>query len=360
VESRVVVGMSGGVDSAVAAALLKADGHEVLGVTLMLTDDKDPQEKRWQDRSCCKVGLARYVAQKLSIPHEVINLKEAFRREVIEDFCNVYLQGGTPNPCVRCNERIKFGQLLDIARGLGAATLATGHYAQIRQDAETGRFRLFQGEDTSKDQSYFLYRLNQFQLSQISFPLGSTRKEEVYSQALKLGLPYEEVLESQEICFVNQGDYREVLTTLRPEAVCRGPMLDSKGRRVGTHEGIAFYTIGQRRGLGVSAPTRLYVTEIRPQDNVVVVGEEHDLMQCEVRIGDLNWIRWQQPPFPLKVQVKLRYRTPPASASIEPIDDHRLKVRLDVPVKRGTPGQSAVFYLGNEVIGGGLILSEGD
>ena len=355
---RVVVGMSGGVDSAVSAAFLKEQGYEVLAVTLTFWKGEEDEEKSWRDRSCCKVGLARFVAEKLSIPHEVIDLQESFLREVIGDFCDVYLSGRTPNPCVRCNERIKFGRLLEIARERGAASLATGHYAQVRADSDTGRLRLFQGGDPSKDQSYFLYRLNQDQLSQVRFPLGGMRKEEVYRKAESLGLPYEEILESQEICFVNQRDYGDVLTELRPEAVRPGPILDRGGRILGTHHGVAFYTIGQRRGLGVSSAGRLYVTELRTQDNAIVVGEESDLYRQEVEVGELNWIRWARPDFPLRILAKLRYRTAPAPASLDRLGEDRVRVRLDTPVRGITPGQSAVFYIENEVIGGGIIRSE--
>jgi tRNA-specific 2-thiouridylase len=357
---RVVVGMSGGVDSAVAAAILKEEGYEVDAVTLTFWEDKDraEEEKSWKDRSCCKVGLARFVARRLAISHEVVDLNEAFRREVIDDFCDVYLSGATPNPCIRCNERIKFGLLLELARERGAVALATGHYARVLTDSGSGRVRLFQANDPSKDQSYFLYRLKQSQLSQVRFPLGGLRKEEVYQKAAELGLPYEEVLESQEICFVNQRDYRDVLAEMRPEARRPGPILDGEGNILGSHEGFPFYTVGQRRGLGISARQRLYVTEVRPAQNVVVVGDEGSLYERELTVGSLNWIRWEVPPFPFRVTAKIRHRTPPAPAWVEQIDAKSARVIFDDPHRGITPGQSAVFYENGEVLGGGIVERE--
>jgi tRNA-specific 2-thiouridylase len=354
---RIVVGMSGGVDSAVVAAILKGQGYEVEAITLTFWNDEEQaeEEKSWQDRSCCKVGLARFVAQRLSIPHIVVDLKEVFRREVIEDFCDVYLSGATPNPCIRCNERIKFGLLLDLARERGAQALATGHYAKVQTDSDSGRVRLFRADDVGKDQSYFLYRLRQPQLAHVRFPLGSMRKEEVYQIAAELGLPYEEVLESQEICFVNQRDYREVLAEIRPESRQSGPIVDKEGKIVGSHEGVSSYTIGQRRGLRISAGQRLYVTDIRPEQNVVVVGEESALYRRELTVGSLNWIRWEDPPFPLHVEAKIRYRTAQAPARVEPIGGSRVRVIFDSPHRGITPGQSAVFYQEGEVVGGGIV-----
>lgn len=356
-KKRFVVGLSGGVDSAVTAALLKEAGHDVYAITLTLSKEEEGEERRWQDRSCCKVGLARYVAEQLSIPHEVIDLQEAFQQEVIDDFCDVYLSGATPNPCVRCNERIKFGRLLKIAKERKGCALATGHYAQTRFDPATRRVRLFQGEDRSKDQSYFLYRLRQSQLDSILFPLGGMQKGEVYQKALEMGLPYEEVLESQEICFVNQRDYREVLAEMRPEANHPGPILDQDEKVVGTHKGIAFYTIGQRRGLGVSAGQRQYVTELRLEQNVVVLGKEEALYRREVIASTLNWIRWEVPPFPLRVHAKVRYRTPMVPAKLETLEKERVRVLFDTPLRGVTPGQSVVFYQENEIIGGGIIVN---
>jgi tRNA-specific 2-thiouridylase len=348
--------MSGGVDSAVVAALLKEAGYDVLGITLTFWKEEE-EEKRWQDRSCCKVGLARFVCRQLSIPHEVVDLQETFRREVIDDFCDLYLAGETPNPCVRCNERIKFGSLLQIAKERGAAALATGHYARVRPDS-AGRWRLLEGRDRSKDQSYFLYRLNQSQLGSIRFPLGEMEKEEVYRKAAELGLPYEEVLESQEICFVNQRNYQDVLVEMRPEARRPGPLLHRDGRTLGTHEGIAFYTVGQRRGLGVSSGQRLYVTEIRPEEDAVVLGEATDLFRREMTVRELNWIRWETPPLPIRVEAKIRYRTPQALARVEPSGVGQVRVVFESPLRGITPGQSVVFYQGDEVVGGGVIVSD--
>ena len=354
-EKTVVVGMSGGIDSAVTAALLQEAGYRVIGVTLTLWKDQGEEEKRWQDRSCCKVGLARHVAKQLSIPHHTIDIQKEFQAEIIDDFCEAYLLGQTPNPCVRCNERMKFGRLLTAARELGADLLATGHYARVQYQPERNRYALFKGSDLEKDQSYFLYRLNQEQLSRTLFPLGEMKKEEVYQKAAALGLPYEEVLESQEICFVTQKDYRVFLKENRPEAEAPGKIVTESGEVVGLHQGVAFYTVGQRRGLGVSLGERVYVTRLDPERKEVVIGSEEALLQKELIAGNIVWGGIGPLTASLRIKGKVRYRTEEDNATLTPLSKDQVQVLFDFPQRGITPGQSVVFYSGDEVIGGGMI-----
>lgn len=354
-EKTVVVGMSGGIDSAVTAALLQEAGYRVIGVTLTLWKDEGEDEKRWQDRSCCKVGLARHVAKQLSIPHQTIDIQKEFQAEIIDDFCDAYLLGQTPNPCVRCNERMKFGRLLTVARELGADLLATGHYARVRYQPERNRYALFKGSDLEKDQSYFLYRLNQEQLSMTLFPLGAMRKEEVYQKAAALGLPYEEVLESQEICFVTQKDYRAFLAENRPEAEAPGKIITEAGDVVGEHRGVAFYTVGQRRGLGVSVGERVYVTRLDADRKEVVIGSEESLLQRELVAKQIIWGGTGPISSSIRIKGKVRYRTSEDEATVIPISEDQVRVVFDFPQRGITPGQSVVFYQGDEVVGGGII-----
>ncbi len=353
-DKTVVVGMSGGVDSAVAAALIQEAGYRVIGVTLTLWKDEGDDEKPWQDRSCCKVGLARHVAKQLSIPHHSIDLQAEFQREIIDDFCDTYLLGQTPNPCVRCNERMKFGRLLQVARELGADYIATGHYARIQYQPACGGYALLKGIDAQKDQSYFLYRLNQAQRAATLFPLGEMNKTEVYQRAAKLGLPYEDILESQEICFVTQKGYREFLLSQRPEARAPGEIISESGAVLGTHAGVALYTIGQRRGLGVSADERLYVTHLDPEKRQVVVGTEDALLGSELTCTDLVWGA-AIPDAPMKVAARIRYRATAAEATLIPHTEDRVQLRFAQPQRGITPGQSVVFYGDDTVVGGGII-----
>ncbi len=359
---RIVVGMSGGVDSAVTAALLKEAGHEVIGVTLTLWEDENEEEKRWQDRSCCKVGLARHVAKQLSIPHHSFNIQKLFQKEVIDDFCDTYLLGQTPNPCVRCNERVKFGQLLTLAQKLEADALATGHYSRIIYRPETGRYALLKGKDLNKDQSYFLYRLNQQQLSATRFPLGGMTKETVYQKAAEMDLPYEEILESQEVCFVTQKDYRSFLTENRPEAAVPGEFVTTTGEVAGMHQGVAFYTVGQRRGLNIALGERTYVTRLEPEHNRVIIGSKKELLQQDCMATDLVWGGLGSPNEPIAVEARIRHRaeTRPATLSVvkKGPDSGSVKIHFHQPVEGITPGQAVVFYQGDEVIGGGTIQPE--
>jgi len=352
----VVVGMSGGVDSSVAAAILVSQGYQVQGVTLQTweTEDDATTSKKWQERGCCKIGIARYVAERLSIPHRVIDIRERFRSAVVQDFIDGYLSGLTPNPCVRCNERVKFGCLVDAARELGADYVATGHYAQVVPE-ESGRLHLHKGSDPKKDQSYFLYRLNRGWLPGLLFPVGGMRKDEVWSKADAIGLPADEVKESQEICFVTKGDYRGFLEEEAPEAARPGAFVGTDGTVLGTHRGVPFYTPGQRRGLGLAADRRLYVVRVDTVSNTVVVGREEELLEAACIVGDLNLIGMEHSDEPVRAQVKVRYASPAVPATIWPLEEGRLRIEFNAPQRALSPGQSAVFYQGDRVLGGGII-----
>ena len=350
------MGMSGGVDSSVAAALLVDQGYKVQGVTLRTweTEDGATTSKKWQERGCCKIGIARYVAERLNIPHQVIDIRAHFRSAVVEDFVHGYLAGQTPNPCVRCNERVKFGCLVDAARKLGADYVATGHYAQVLPDT-AGRQHLQKGGDPRKDQSYFLYRLNRRWLPRILFPVGGLRKDEVWPRAEAIGLPADEVKESQEICFVTKGDYRGFLAEEAPQAARPGAFVGTDGTVLGTHRGVPFYTPGQRRGLGIAAEQRLYVVRVDVARNTVVVGREEDLLETACLVGDLNLLSVDRLEEPLRAEVKVRYASPAVPATIFPLEEGRLRVEFDAPQRALSPGQSAVFYQGDRVLGGGII-----
>ncbi len=351
--------MSGGVDSAVAAALLQEAGYHVIGVTLILWKDEGEDGKRWQDRSCCKVGLARHVAKELSIPHHSMDFQADFQREIIDDFCDTYLLGQTPNPCVRCNERMKFGMLLEAARTLGADFMATGHYARIQYRPALDRYALLKGVDAHKDQSYFLYRLQPAHRAATLFPLGEMEKADVYRKAAQMDLPYEDVLESQEVCFVTQKGYREFLLARRPEAYAPGEIVSESGAVLGAHAGVSSYTIGQRRGLGLAAETRLYVTRLNPETRQVVVGTEDALFSTDLICQNLVW-GVAPPEEPMTVAAKIRYRATEAEARLFPDTEGRVRLRFSQPQRGITPGQSVVFYRDDEVIGGGVIAPSDD
>lgn len=353
---RVILGMSGGVDSSVAAALLVAQNFDVQGVTLQVWEQEDESAavtKRWQERSCCKVGIARHVAKRLGIPYEIIDTRQAFRAGVIDDFLSGYLAGTTPNPCVRCNERVKLRSLMALAEERGADFVATGHYARIQQDG--GRGSLLRAADPRKDQSYFLYRLRPDWLPKLLFPVGGLQKPDVWARAEALDLPPDEVKESQEICFVTQGDYRTFIESEAPEAKRPGSFVDAQGRELGRHDGIAFYTPGQRRGLGVAAGQRLYVQRVEPATNTVVLGTDESLLQSECTVADLNLFDHSLLSGTREATVKVRYATAASPATLTPAADGAISVRFTSPQRALSPGQSAVFYDGDRVLGGGII-----
>jgi len=350
--------MSGGVDSSVAAALLVRQGYEVHGVTLQVWEHEDETvapSKRWEERGCCKVGIARYVAQTLKIPHEVVDTREVFRAGVIDDFLSGYLDGKTPNPCVRCNERVKLRGLIELAEARGINFVATGHYVRIGES--NGLPTLQRAADTKKDQSYFLYRLRQPWLSRLLFPVGSMHKTEVWKEAEALGLPADELKESQEICFVSHGDYRTFIEKEAPEARKPGAFVDDEGRYIGDHEGIAFYTPGQRRGLGIATGRRLYVQQVQPSTNTVVLGAEESLRRSQCDVADLNLLDPALLTGSGEVEVKVRYATPATPATLQSLSEDSLRILFHEPQRALSPGQSAVFYRNDQVLGGGIIRS---
>lgn len=352
---RVVVAMSGGVDSSVAAALLHEQGYDVIGMTMKLWDGPDTAEA--SHKTCCTlddVSDARRVADQLGIPFYVANFKAQFASHVIDYFTDAYRQGYTPNPCVQCNRHLKFTHLLQRARQLGARWVATGHYASINQ-GEDGRYYLCRGRDANKDQSYFLFDMTQEQLHQTLLPLGQYCKADVRAMAARWQLNVAEKAESQEICFIPDGDYRTFLRTrLGPDEAQPGSMVNTDGEVVGEHRGLPFYTVGQRRGLGVAAGHPLYVTHVQPELNVLVVGPRQDAMSETCTVERLNWL-CPPPTQAIQTTVQIRYRHQPVAATVQPLGDGRAHIGLSEPQFAVTPGQAAVFYDGDRVIGGGWI-----
>ena len=372
----VLLGMSGGVDSSVAALLLTEWGYDVTGVTLQVWEHEDDAAvtKKWEERGCCKIGLARYVAKRLGIPHRVVDTRETFRKNVVDDFISGYLAGTTPNPCVRCNERVKFGMLYQLAKAGGADFVATGHYARVLplqgssvmlsetpalslEEKNLKGYGLFRGVDKKKDQSYFLYRITAAWLPHLLFPVGHLHKEEVWQRVEELGLPADEMKESQEICFVTQGDYREFLTEEAPQAQRPGPFLDPEGRTIGEHRGLAFYTPGQRKGLGLATGERLYVQEVIPETNAVVLGRAENLFRNACTVHDLNWLAAADPQTLDHVEIKYRYASPAVAGHVQPQTAGTLLIEFQEPQKALSPGQSLVLYHGDRVLGGGVIES---
>lgn len=354
----VLLGMSGGVDSSVAALLLVRQGFEVYGVTLQVwehEDDTVAASKRWEERGCCKVGIARFVAQQLKIPHEVIDTRDKFRAAVIEDFVSGYAAGTTPNPCIRCNERVKLHQLIELADARGIQFVATGHYAQIEKTQDRSVLR--KGADPRKDQSYFLYRMPAPWLNRVLFPVGGLNKAAVWELATDLELPADEMRESQEICFVSHGDYRTFLESQQPALKNPGLFVDEMGRPLGTHQGIAFYTPGQRKGLGIASGSRLYVQRVQPETNTVVLGPDESLLRSSCVVSDLNILSSILREPSVAVEAKLRYATPATPVTVTPAGDGVLNVAFQTPQRAISPGQSAVFYQGDIVLGGGIIQS---
>ncbi len=352
---KVVVGMSGGIDSAVAAMLLVEQGYDVIGATLKLWEEGEYLDEEWQNRSCCKIGLARYTAEQLKIPYHIWDAHKEFRQGVVDKFCQEYINGRTPNPCVRCNEKIKFSLLLERARELGAYYIATGHYARITYNPVKDSYYLRKGLDSAKDQSYFLYRLSKNQLPGILFPVGNYTKAEVCQMAESLALPVEEIRESQEICFVTHGSYQEFVAENMPEAVNPGKFVTSSGKILGRHKGIAFYTVGQRRGLGVATGERLYVVSIDGSRNEIVLGHSRELYSTGLIATDIHTINGEPFKDTVSLSARIRYRSSESKALVIPIGDNHLRVITEEPQWAVTPGQSVVFYEGDIVVGGGII-----
>jgi len=362
---RILVAMSGGVDSSVAAALLHQSGHQVVGVT-MKTFCYD--ESAGPSRTCCGLdGIldAKQVADRLGIPHYVFDVEEEFTRDVIDDFVGEYARGRTPNPCVRCNSNTKFRDLLQRGRALGCDGIATGHYVRIEHPS-SGESRLLRGADRDKDQAYFLWGLPREMLPLLRFPLGDLTKAEVRELARELGLVTAEKPESQEICFVPSGDYREFLSQrLRPRhpALEPGPIVSLEGEVLGEHQGFASFTVGQRRGLGGGFSEPFFVLEIRPETREVVVGPREALTSEEMTVEGIHWLTGDPPEMGSTVQVQIRHRAPAVPAQLAPEDASQLapedasqiRVRFQEPQPAVTPGQSAVIFQGNRMLGGGRI-----
>lgn len=353
-----VVAMSGGVDSSVAAALLSRKGHDVVGVTLRLwSDGAGGPNARGSDQRCTAIDDARAVAERLGIPHVVLDFGPSFDRHVAQYFVAGYRRGETPNPCVPCNAWLKFGELLRAARDWGAAALATGHYARVQYHEATRRHRLYRAADRRKDQSYFLYALGQDQLAVARFPLGLLAKAETRRLARDFGLPVADKADSQQVCFA-AGDYRAYLRERLGTALTPGTIRDAGGIPRGRHAGLAFYTVGQRHGLGLGNSRPLYVVELNPLTNEVVVGEDSDLWAREVEVEALNLIAVDRLSAPIRVRAKIRYAHEPQAATATPLSADRLRLTFDEPQRAAAPGQAAVLYDlvdPDVVVGGGTI-----
>jgi tRNA-specific 2-thiouridylase len=364
-DSTIAVAMSGGVDSSVVAGMLHRDGNRVVGLTMQLWNQRRlpalvPDGPTGRCCSLDDVYDARHVAQHLGIPYYVINFENAFEQQVVKPFIDEYLAGRTPIPCTLCNNFIKFDQFLEMAEGVGAERIATGHYARVNWNPDSGRWEMLRSADRGKDQTYFLFGLTQPQLARTMFPLGGFEKAHVRELARELGIPTAEKPDSQEICFVPNGDYAAFIDAYFEEqgiapSETRGELVTADGRVVGEHSGVHHFTVGQRRGLGVSAREPLYVIATEPSTRRVIVGANDALLRSSMRVKDVNWISIAAPSETVRAEIKIRNKHLAAPATIRPIDATTIEVAFDEPQRAVTPGQGAVFYSGELVLGGGWI-----
>ena len=353
--TRVVVAMSGGVDSSVAAALLVEQGYDVVGMMMRLWSEETVTGRVFN--RCCtpdQMSDARRIADSLKIPFYVLDTKDVFRDTIVEYFIEQHRQGVTPNPCVECNRNIRFDFLQKNALALDAEYLATGHYARIRR-AGDGRYQLLKGLDDNKDQSYVLSVMGQEQLAHAMFPVGEYAKPMVRELAAKFGLPTASKHDSQDLCFLGDGDYRRFLRVHAPEVMVAGPIVRKDGAVIGEHAGLANYTIGQRKGLGVQAAEPLYVIGMNPYRNALVVGTADELGSNRLTAHRVNWVSGQTPAAPFDCQVKIRYKSTPVDARVTPVGDDQIEVAFGQPMRDITPGQAAILYDGEVCLGGGII-----
>ncbi len=349
---RVVVAMSGGVDSSVAAAMLVEQGYDVHGMMLSLWS-----EPGGADNQCCTLGAvddARAIAGMLGVPFHLLDYTARFKHTIVDAFVEAYSAGLTPNPCLTCNRIIRFEMMFNEARALGANYLVTGHYARVRQN-ETGEWELWRGIDPTKDQSYVLHSLNQHTLPHVFFPLGDYTKIEVRDMAKKYNLPVFDKPDSQDLCFVGEGGYRGFLTRHAPETMIAGDIVDTRGEVLGQHSGLPNYTIGQRKGLGIYRPEPRFVIRIDRAKNQLVVGTRDELGRAELTAHSVTYVSGKPPTEPIRVQAKVRYKSHATPATITPLGDNRLHAKFDTPLPDITPGQGFVFYNGDKVLGGGTI-----
>ena len=355
-DKRYLVAMSGGVDSSVAALIVKNSGVQPIGITMRLYDND--RAGMCDTKTCCSMkdtDDARAVAAKLDFPYYVVNFMEGFKEKVIDKFVKTYIDGATPNPCIDCNRYMKFGALLERARQYECEKIVTGHYARVVYDETLGEWCLMKALDQSKDQTYVLYFLNQEQLSYLYLPLGEMTKAEARELAGSDGLINADKPDSQDICFVPDGDYARVIEEVLERSIGEGDFVNSAGEVLGKHKGYYHYTIGQRRGLGISAPEPLYVTDIIPASNTVVLGSNEDLFTRDVYVKDINWIGPDETPERFSCKAKVRYRMAEQPCQVEKTGSTSAKIIFDEPQRAITPGQSAVFYDGEVVLGGGII-----
>jgi tRNA-specific 2-thiouridylase len=341
--TKVLVAMSGGVDSSVAAAILKDQGYDVIGMTMQL----------WRKGSREKIADAKRVSSMLGIPHYTLKMEKLFEKKVVRNFVDEYCRGRTPNPCIKCNEHIKFEALMAAADKLRADYVATGHYAKI--NVEQCRYSLLKGDDRTKDQSYVLYTLDQKKLARVLFPLGGLTKKDVRAMAKKLKLPVADKEESQDICFIPDNDYGAFIKGKIGDKVKEGAIINCKGRILGRHSGIIHYTIGQRRGLGISSPEPLYVTAIDSGKNRIIVGGRKEVLGKELVAEDVRYVSEEAPRGKFAVNARIRYNAKEAPATVIQLRGSRCRVAFKTPQNAITPGQSVVFYKGDEVLGGGII-----